>query len=156
MLQISVPGKAEFRFEWLVLDLNGTLALDGELVEGVAERLAKLRENLLIVLLTADTHGTAEGAAAELQVDLHRLAPGQEADQKLAYVQELGADGVVAVGNGANDVSMLRETGLGICVLGGEGAAIEALRAADIVAPDILTALDLIARPARLIATLRR
>jgi soluble P-type ATPase len=94
--------------------------------------------------------------AAELQVDVHRRTSGREAEQKLAYTQDLGADGVVAVGNGANDASMLKEAGLGICILGGEGAAGKALCAADIVTPDIVTALDLIARPARLIANLRR
>jgi P-type E1-E2 ATPase len=156
MMQISIPGRAEFRFDWLVLDLNGTLALDGAIIDGVAERLAHLREGLLIVLLTADTHGTAEGVAAELQMDLHRLQPGRETEQKLVYVQGLGADRVIAVGNGANDAAMLREAGLGVCVLGGEGSAVEALGAADIVVPDILTALDLIARPRRLCATLRQ
>jgi soluble P-type ATPase len=44
---------------------------------------------------------------------------------------------------------------LGIAVIQTEGAAVEALLAADIVLPSILPALDLLTHPLRLIATLR-
>ena len=60
------------------------------------------------------------------------------------------------MGNGANDVSMLRECALGICVLGREGVAAEAMMASDVVTPDINAALDLLLNPKRLIASLRR
>lgn len=50
MLRISVLGRAEFSFKHLVLYLNSTLALDGALVDGAAERLARLNENLHTVL----------------------------------------------------------------------------------------------------------
>src|SRR5205823_11960550 len=39
MLEVEVPGLACFRLEHLVLDVNGTLALDGKLVAGIAQRL---------------------------------------------------------------------------------------------------------------------
>jgi soluble P-type ATPase len=68
----------------------------------------------------------------------------------------LGADQVIAIGNGSNDAAMLREAAVGIAVLGPEGLALDALLAADVAAPDILTALDLLRDPARLIATLRK
>jgi soluble P-type ATPase len=51
---------------------------------------------------------------------------------------------------------MLHEAALGICVLGPEGMAVEALMAADVVAPSVLDALDLLYHPLRLMATLRR
>jgi soluble P-type ATPase len=54
-----------------------------------------------------------------------------------------------------NDTGMLRRAALGIAVLGGEGLAVACLPAADVVAPDIGTALDLLLRPPRLLATLR-
>jgi soluble P-type ATPase len=62
---------------------------------------------------------------------------------------------VVAIGNGANEFAMLRHAALGIAVLGGEGLALDCLNAANVIAPDIGTALDLLLRPCRLIATLR-
>lgn len=51
---------------------------------------------------------------------------------------------------------MLREAGLGICVMSREGVAVPTLLAADVVVPDILTALELLERPMRLVATLRQ
>jgi soluble P-type ATPase len=61
----------------------------------------------------------------------------------------------VCVGNGRNDRLMLQVAGLGIVVVQAEGAAVQTALAADILSPDILTALDLLIHPLRLVATLR-
>jgi soluble P-type ATPase len=74
---------------------------------------------------------------------------------KLKYIQQLGPDGVACIGNGRNDRLMLKEAALGIAVLQEEGAATQTLMAADVVAPSILAALDLLIHPLRLVATLR-
>jgi soluble P-type ATPase len=67
------------------------------------------------------------------------------------------------MGNGANDVAMFQRAALGtlalagsarVAVLGGEGLATACLTAG-VIAPDIVTALDLLLFPRRLIATLR-
>jgi soluble P-type ATPase len=50
---------------------------------------------------------------------------------------------------------MLAAAGLGIAVLGPEGLAKGAMEAADVVAPGILAALDLLLKHKRLVATLR-
>ncbi|WP_321393797.1 hypothetical protein [uncultured Desulfuromusa sp.] len=60
MLQISVPGSGDLKFKDLVLDFNGTLACDGELIPGVRERLLLLAESLKIHIITADTFGSVE------------------------------------------------------------------------------------------------
>jgi P-type E1-E2 ATPase len=155
MLEIATPSRNVLRLRYLVLDMNGTIALDGQLVPGVGERLETLGERLGIWLVSADTQGTLASLATSLKVQARRLQPGDEAAQKAALVEELGVDQVVAIGNGANDVSMLRRAALGIAVLGDEGLAAACLSAADVIAPDIGTALDLLLRPRRLIATLR-
>jgi len=85
-----------------------------------------------------------------------RVTLGDEADQKGTLVEQLGAERVVAIGNGANDAWMLRASALGMAVLGPEGLAEEALRAADVVVASIHDALDLLLHPRRLVATLRR
>jgi len=51
---------------------------------------------------------------------------------------------------------MLRLARLGIAAIQREGAALEAVQAADIVVHDVRDALDLLLEPRRLIATLRR
>ena len=70
-------------------------------------------------------------------------------------MRELGPERTAAIGNGRNDVAMVRLATLGIAVLGAEGTAGELIRVADVVAPDITSALDLLADPVRLVATLR-
>lgn len=156
MLEIVIPFRDQLRLEHLVLDLNGTVALDGVLLPGVRERLARLRSLLTVHLVSADTQGTLAAVAEDLEVIPHRLGLGDEAEQKAALVEQLGADRVVAVGNGANDTRMLERAALGIVVLGPEGLALSCLQAADVLAPDILAALDLLLFPRRLVATLRR
>jgi P-type E1-E2 ATPase len=157
MIEIDVPRLALLRLEHLVLDVNGTLALDGDLLPGVVERLRQLRHQLEIHLVTADTHGRQTQIDAVLGIVAVRLNPDRpEAEQKADFIRELGADAVVAVGNGANDVLMLREARLAIAVLGEEGLATAALYEADVLVPTAETALDLLLHPRRLKATLRR
>jgi P-type E1-E2 ATPase len=106
-------------------------------------------------LLTADTRGRGAETAETLGLALCRLRPGNEAQQKKSFVQQMGASSTVAIGNGANDAAMLSAAGLGIVVLGPEGASVSALQAADVAVPDVNVALDLLLYPQRLIATLR-
>ncbi|MBN2106793.1 MAG: hypothetical protein JW832_05150 [Deltaproteobacteria bacterium] len=54
-----------------------------------------------------------------------------------------------------NDRLMLKQCGLGIAVLGGECCAAQACLAADIIAPGIIQALELLLHAKRLLATLR-
>jgi soluble P-type ATPase len=63
---------------------------------------------------------------------------------------------VAAIGQGANDAEMLAVVQLGICVMSMEGVAKETLFAADLIAPDILSALELFEKPKRIVASLRR
>ena len=156
MIEVTIPGRETYRFEHLVLDLNGTIATDGGIIEGVAERLQSLGPLLGISMVTADTHGTASRLGAQLQVQIFRVEPGTEDIQKLALVQRRGQETTVAIGNGCNDASMLREAALGICVIGEEGAATEAVMSSDVVVGSICAALDLLIDSDRLVATLRR
>jgi P-type E1-E2 ATPase len=152
-LRLDIPNAATLELRFLLLDVNGTLGDRGRLIEGVAERLDALRETLEPRLLSADTFGTVAELSGQLRVPAQRAA---SAPQKLAVVDELGASSCVAVGNGANDASMLEAAALGIAVIGPEGASAGALAAADVVCRSIVEALDLLAEPRVLTATLRR
>ena len=155
MLEVTVPGRGELVYEHLVLDFNGTLALDGALLPGVAEQLEELSADLTVHVITADTFGTAAAALSGLPLRLEVLGPGVQGEAKAEAVRKLGAARTVAVGNGSNDAAMLESAGLGIIVCGPEGMARESLLAADLVAPDIRAALDLLLKLERLVATRR-
>jgi P-type E1-E2 ATPase len=156
MIEINIPGRGLLQLEHLVSDVNGTLAVDGVLMDGLANRIASVRDQLTVHLLTADTHGKQVSIDQQLNLTATRLTGGNEQEQKRAYVQKLGSGKVIALGQGANDAAMLKEAALGICVMSQEGAAIETLLSADIVVPDIFTAFDLLDKPLRIVATLRK
>jgi soluble P-type ATPase len=163
MLILDIPGRERIELEHLVCDFNGTLAEDGCLWEGLAWRVTRVAAILQMHLLTADTYGTSERAAEILQEACaasrvagpvwQRVASGQEKEQ---YLHGLGAERVVAIGNGANDVAMLRAAALSICVMGSEGAFTQALLASQLVVTNPIDALDAVLRPSRLTATLRQ
>ena len=155
MLAIEAPGYGNLSLEHLVLDLNGTCAIDGTLIEGIRSRIEMLAHKLEIHVLTADTRGTAHATLAGWPVTPVIIAPGREDHRKGEFIERLGAAKTAAVGNGRNDAHMLQGCILGIAVLQAEGLAREALLSADVLCPDIASALDLLIHPQRLIATLR-
>jgi len=156
VIELNIPGRGLVQLQHLVTDVNGTLAFDGVLLDGVPRALLALRDRLELHLLTADTHGKQAEIDRQLGLQAVRIARGGEREAKAEYVQQLNPDSVVAIGQGANDAAMLGAAGIGIAVLSQEGLAIEALTQADLLAPDILVALDLLEHPLRIVASLRR
>jgi soluble P-type ATPase len=98
MLNFLIPGHEEaLVIDKIILDLNGTIAIDGELLPGVAERIAALRDSLKFYLFTGDTHGNAGRIAEHLGVEVRVTKSAQDkADEAI----KLGADTAAAIGNG--------------------------------------------------------
>jgi soluble P-type ATPase len=155
MISMTIPGWKSLQLLHLVLDYNGTIAFDGRLIDGVEQRLNSLAAALTIHILTADTFGSVRQALAGIPCELAIIPVDNQAEAKQAYVAQLGPETCVCMGNGRNDRLMLREAALGMAIAGAEGAAIEAMVAADILTTGILEALDLLVHPLRLTATLR-
>ncbi len=156
MIELNIPGRGLIQLQHLVCDVNGTLAVDGQLLDGVKQRLSALHDRLTLHLLTADTHRRQDLIDQQLGIKAVRIPAGNEAERKKNYITELGAHRCVAVGQGANDAGMLREAALGICVLSPEGTATDAIAAADLVTTNIFGALELLENPLRIVATLRK
>ena len=155
MLEINVPGYKILRIEHLVLDYNGTIACDGMLIDGVNERFLTIAKDIKIHILTADTFGKVQSELAGVPCELSILPMHDQDKAKLEYVEQLGLDSTVCIGNGRNDRLMLKAALLGIAVVLEEGAAMETLQAADVVCTNVCSALDLLLNPLRLVATLR-
>lgn len=61
MLKLSIPGfKEDISIHHLVLDFNGTLAIDGKRIKGIKGALTRISKKIQIHILTGDTHGTAK------------------------------------------------------------------------------------------------
>jgi P-type E1-E2 ATPase len=156
MIELTIPGREPLRLQHLVTDVNGTLAIDGVLIDGLTKRIASLRDRLEIHMLTANTHGRQALIDEQLNLKATLIQAGNEPAQKAEFVRKLGAETVIAIGQGANDADMLKTATLGICVMSREGVAVETLNAADLVVPDIFAALDLLDKPVRIVASLRK
>ena len=155
MIEIDIPGFKTVQIHHLVLDYNGTIACDGILLSGVKESLSALADEISVHILTADTFGQARNLLDDIPGEVSVIDREYQEIGKLTYVNQLGAEQTVCIGNGRNDRLMLKEAVLGIAVIQEEGTAIETLVAADVVCTDIVAALDLLRKPLRLTATLR-
>ncbi len=155
MFELDIPGFGLLQLEYLVSDFTGTLSVDGRLIPGVKERLSRIAEFLKIYVLTADTFGKAEEELSGVDCSVIILKGEEHDRQKEEFVRSLGAEKVIAFGNGNNDRRMLRVARIGVCVLLDEGCSVEALTSAKILVKSINDGLDLLLNPLRLKATLR-
>ena len=154
MIQIDIPGRETITIEHLVLDYNGTVAEDGHLIPGVAERLAELKELVEVHVLTADTYGTVRAQCDPIGIHVETFPRAGAAECKLEIVEKRGAN-VMCVGNGFNDVLMFGPAALSVAVIEKEGTFAGLIAHADVLTTSILDALDLLVRTDRLRATLR-
>ncbi|MEJ5285873.1 MAG: HAD family hydrolase, a [Candidatus Kapaibacterium sp.] len=156
MIEFEVPGLRKFQLKNLVLDYNGTIAFDGELIPGVEKLLSELSKQLKIYIVTADTFNKVKDFQNLIEAEVHILPPEDQIKLKADFVEILGQDSTVVIGNGANDSKMLKVSALGIAVIGKEGASSKTLQNADIVCNSIEDALNLLLNPKLIIATLRQ
>lgn len=154
-MDINIPELGSYTLKHVVFDLNGTLAVDGQINENIKQKIRRLAAQFHVVIASSDIHNNLASLAQELGVEYHILKSGEIAPQKAAVIRSLGSEETVAVGNGTNDWQMLREAAVGIAVIGREGAGTKAVSNADILVTDAADAMDLLLEPVRLIATLR-
>lgn len=156
MIEMNIPGRGIFQIEYVVCDVNGTLAVDGILLPGMISAIQKIKDRVKVYLITANTHGNQEKISHELGIEAIIIDKGNESDQKQDFVKKLGSEKVIAIGQGSNDAKMIREAAIGICVFSEEGTAVETLLSADIVVNNGIDAISLIQHPMRMVATLRK
>ena len=163
MIELNIPGKDPLHLEHLVLDVEGTLTIDGRFIDELYRPLQSLKDRLKIHLLTIDPFKQQKHLDLHLGIKSHIILPASnsktqiayEADQKKHFVTNLGPQNVVAIGQGADDSGMLQAAALGIYVLSSEGGAVETMLSADIVVPNMHNAIELLIKPMRIVSTLR-
>ena len=154
MIIIEIPGREPLRIDHVVLDYNGTVAVDGLLLKGAVERISRLREHVKVHVLTADTYGTVTRECEPLGVEVRTFPREGAAGCKEEIVRGLEG-GVACLGNGFNDIQMFDAARLSIAVLEREGMCAALLGHAAVVVRSIEDGLDLLLKPDRLRATLR-
>lgn len=151
----KIPGNRTIEIKNVVLDYNGTIAINGKLIDGVAKLINELSVDINFYVLTADTFGSVKKELALVNCEVVIISNDKQDVSKLDYVLNLGKENTLCVGNGNNDKLMLREAVIGVALIQDEGACVESLLAADVACKSILDVFEFFRSPNRLIATLR-
>lgn len=154
-ISVNIPAFKQIDIEHLICDFNGTIAVNGKLIDGVKDRLNKISESIQVHIITADTFGTVKNELEGINCKLVIISEGNQAEEKLNFLRSCGGNVSVCVGNGRNDKLMLKEAIIGIALIQDEGTFTETIISSDIVCKSINDALDLLLNPKRLIATMR-
>ena len=152
---IEIPGRDTLEIQHIIFDYNGTIALDGKVIEGVAEKISTLSGLIDFHVITADTYGTAEKELEGVPCQVINLSKSTEFKTKTDYLAFLGKEHCLSVGNGFNDKALLKESILGVALIQDEGVCTETLMSSDIVCKSIMDVFSFIEKPNRLKATLR-
>ena len=152
---IEIPHFKDLDIRDIVCDYNGTIAKDGIVITEIKKLFLDLSEKYRLHVVTADTFGSVKEQLKGYDVNIKVLSSDNHTREKALYIQSLGAANCIAIGNGNNDKEMLKESAIGIAVLGSEGCAKEALLNSDMLCKDIKDALLAVLHSKRLIATLR-
>ncbi len=168
MIPIERPGLNPLEIEYILLDFDGTLAIDRRVHPKAKDKINLLSKRTHIYIFvnppTPPFNKGGEGGilAKELieerlrkvKAEIIYLAEGDSSRRKLNLLRELGPTRCAAIGNGMDDAAIMQEAGIGICVIGREGTSGGAVKNADLVFTDILDALDFLLKPLRQRATL--
>ena len=152
----DIPGFGALEIRHILLDYNGTLAVDGIPVPGVREKINTHAKTFRFHVITADTFGSVETALKDTDCTVVTIPAGDQARAKAEHLDRLGPGHTIACGNGANDCLMLEKAALGIAVLLDEGLATRTLAASDIMVRDIMDLFGYLENPGRLIACMRQ
>ncbi len=156
MINIQRPGQDPIEIEFILIDFEGTIAQDRRVHPKAKDKMNLLSKRTTLYILTKGEKETVEEALKKVKAEIIYLTEGASSQGKLNLLRQLGKAKTVTIGNGVDDVPMLEEAGLGICVIGKEGTSAEAMTKADIVVSDVLDALDFLLKPLRQKATLSK
>lgn len=155
MLIYEIPGREKIGIENIVFDFNGTIAVDGKLINGVTDLINRLSNYASVYILTADTYGTVIEQCTDINGTILTFPKENAGESKRKIVKELGGHRTICIGNGYNDIPMFEESILSIGIIEGEGASGKLLANADIIARSILEGLNILLNKKMIKATLR-
>lgn len=152
---IDIPGRETLEIQHVIFDYNGTLAIDGQLIDGVKTKINQLTNLVTFHVITADTYGTVAKELDGVNCTLVNLSESTEFTCKTDYLNHLGAEHTLSVGNGFNDKALLKQSRLGIALIQAEGVCTETLLSSDITCLSVMDVFAYLETPNRLKATLR-
>ena len=156
MISIQRPGMESLELHFVLIDFEGTLAMDGRVHPKAKDKVNLLSKRVTVYILTKSSKEKVEETLKKMKAEILSMTEGDSSQQKLDVLQRLGPHQTAVIGNGFDDVQIMEQAGLGMCVIGKEGSSPEAVAKADLVVTSVLDALDFLLRPLRQGATLGR
>jgi len=125
-------GQEPLRIEYILIDFEGTLAVDRRVHPKAKDKMNLLSRRTKIYVLAQGQDQAVEEVLKKVKAEIVHLKEGESSQGKLNLLNKLGPQQTVAVGNGQDDVAMVEAAGLGICVISKEGTASETVEKADL------------------------
>lgn len=149
----NIPEVGEIEIDTIVLDLNGTLSVNGQVVDGAKERLSALRQmGFEVILFTGDQRGTAGDLCSDLGIKFHKAVTSKEKEELFL---KLDVEKTAAIGNARIDNGTFKHAKISVATLQAEGIHTGILQYVDVIVPSINDALDLFIDKNSLCATMR-
>ncbi|GAB4280568.1 MAG: HAD family hydrolase [Marinilabiliales bacterium] len=141
-MEYEVPGVGKIVLKTVVFDLNGTLAVYGNIKESTKVLLNKMLGNgFEVVLLTSDQRGIAVETASELNI---KCVIAKTSDDKENFMSSLDFQTTVAIGNARVDIGMFKHSKIRIATIQQEGIHTGILNYVDIMVNDVDDAIKLL------------
>lgn len=156
MISIQRPGAENLEIHFVLIDFEGTLAMDGRVHPKAKDRINLLSKRTTFYVLTKGDRERVEKVLRKTKAEIIYLTEGNASEEKLALLQRLGPQQTAVIGNGLDDGPVIEQAGLGLCIIGKEGASSGSVVKADVVFTDVLDALEFLLKPLRQRATLTR
>jgi len=152
-MKIEIPKGNTIEINTIILDLNGTLSVNGIVNEQTKIIIKKLKNiGYKIVLISGDIRGTAKEISEELNIDLFL---GTSSNEKALQMQQFNKTTTAAIGNARIDIGTFLNAEISIATLQAEGIHTGILKYIDIIVPSINDALNLFINIKSLAGTLR-
>jgi len=157
MKEFNIPNYGKIVIKNVIFDINGTIQFNGQISEEVLVKFDELKNLYELYLISADTRGNLKELAETLDIAYIKIDPKDvsEAEAKNIELTKLGKDVTVAIGNGNNDALMLKNSILGITVLGSEGASLNSILNSDVIVSSPIDAINFLLDEKTMIGTLR-
>lgn len=150
---IKGPNKEIINIENIILDLNGTLAVNGQVSEKAKKLVVKLKQlGYKLILISGDIRGNAKTVAEELDLGLYL---GANSSEKAKQMKRFDKEKTAAIGNARIDIGTFENAKISIATLQSEGIHSGILNYVDLIVPSIEDALNLFIDVKSLEATLR-
>jgi len=157
MKKVNIPHFGLLEIKNIIFDINGTIQFNGKTSNKLIEKFRELKQHYTIFLISSDTRGNLNELAKELDTKYIRINTGiqTDAEAKNKELLKLGKENTAAIGNGNNDMLMLKNAALGILIIGSEGASSKSLMNADVIFTNPIDAINFLLDEKAIIATLR-